>query len=214
MPDIYVVLVGGDRVRPTATVTATIFSALNPIARSAGHPLQVLLGPPPASVPSSNVFTLNFTLTSSVPARQALGYTPQGGRSICMRGLTRPVAMGLEDGGTIIVEAFLDYRVGGGPQMTGRILNNPTVNYAAQAGLVFQNNEPELARAVGNTCVHELGHAIARLGDTTDVLNFMGPATEGSAAGNRDLLRLQMSCQKSFNAQQVTALQAAFRALP
>jgi len=214
MPDIYVVLVGGDRVRPTATVTATIFSALNPIARSAGHPLQVLLGPPPASVPSSNVFTLNFTLTSSVPARQALGYTPQGGRSICMRGLTRPVAMGLEDGGTIIVEAFLDYRVGGGPQMTGRILNNPTVNYVAQAGLVFQNNEPELARAVGNTCVHELGHAIAHLVDTADVLNFMGPATERSAAGNRDLLRIQMSCQRSFNAQQLTALQAAFRALP
>jgi len=70
MPDIYIVLVGGDRVRPTATVTATVFSALNPIARSSGHTLQVLGGPPPASVPSSNVFTLTFTLTSSVPARR------------------------------------------------------------------------------------------------------------------------------------------------
>ena len=214
MPDIYIVLVGADRVRPTATVTATILSALSPIAVSAGHPLQVLLGPPPQRAPSSNVFTLTFTLTSSVPARQALGYNPRGGRSICMRGLTRPVAMGLEDGGTVFVDAFLDFRAGGGPQMTGLLLQNPTVNYAAQAVPVFQNNEPEFARAIGNTCVHELGHAIAHLGDTRDVLNFMGPATERSASGNRDLLRTQMSCQKSFNAQQVATLQAAFRALP
>ena len=97
--------------------------------------------------------------------------------------------------------------------MTGRILQNPTVNYAAQSQLVFQNNDPVFARAVGSTAVHELGHMIGNLPDIADATNFMGPATDRSAAGNRELLRMMMS-QKSFNSQQVATLRAVFQALP
>ena len=60
--DIYFVLVGADRVRPTSVLTATIFSAYDPIARAAGHQLQVILGPAPARIPRSNVFPLKWSV--------------------------------------------------------------------------------------------------------------------------------------------------------
>jgi hypothetical protein len=211
--DIYFVLVGADRVRPTPALIATILGAFDPIARAAGRQLQVITGPAPARVPPSNVFRLNFALTTSAAARRTLGYDSGAGRSICMRGLNRPVALGEEGGGSVFVDVILDFRVGGGAQMTGTMLRNPSVNYGAQAELVFENNDPVFARAVGATAIHELGHMIGRLGDTADATNFMGPASDRRAAGNRELIRRTMS-EKSFTPAQAARLQSPFRALP
>lgn len=75
---------------------------------------------------------------------------------------------------------------------------------------VFQAADTDLARALGNTAVHELGHRLASLEHTSDAANFMfddpGP---GKATLTREQLRQRLAGKKTWDDQQRGALTEA-----
>lgn len=66
--------------------------------------------------------------------------------------------LGIEGGGTVFVNAHAELRV---------------CDSGTPREYVFQAADADLARAIGNTTVHELGHRLASLGHTTDPANYV-----------------------------------------
>jgi hypothetical protein len=192
-PTLTIELEDGWLVRPASVMMLTIREAFAPIAVQAGRELQIHLGRGIATGPGD----LN------------LHFDP-GGRE------TRPCAgiliMGNEGGGDIFVGAHESLRVCSGPIQS---VDDPSdIDYGSQLEHVFENGEPEFARFVGNTCVHELAHIIAKIEHTADPNNFM--FSVGSLGGNlprdrrtRESMRRHWGGPKTFNSAQIKKMVCA-----
>jgi hypothetical protein len=107
--------------------------------------------------------------------------------------------LGVEGGGLVFVDAHTHMRVCGG--------RNPLE-------ALFGTNDPELAHAIGNTAVHEIGHRLASLDHVPDPSNFLY-AVPGIGANlppgqrSRESLRKHFGGKKSFNEEQRKALMLA-----
>jgi len=179
---------------PRRKVEETIAEAFAPLARRAGRELD--LGRRP-------------------PGDLLLSFGPGGGES-------RPCALlilGNEGGGDIFVGAHRDLRVCGLPERlpdpSGLGLSDE-VSYAPQIERVFDDDEPEFGRFVGNTAVHELGHMIATLEHTNDPDNYMLSVGRTGAnlpreRRNRTSMRFHWAGTKSFTSDQADRLVGAIR---
>jgi hypothetical protein len=144
--EVTLVLVDVGMVRRAKVLEQTIQDALGSLARRAGRELEI------ARSLGMTVGDLTLTFDRSVRETRPCGL----------------LILGNEGGGDVFVGAMEDLRVCGGPQ------GDPgDPDYASQIERVFDPDEPEFARAVGNTAVHELGHMIAKLEHTEDPNNFM-----------------------------------------
>ena len=189
-PALTIELDEGWMVRPFSAMVETIREAFGPIALQAGRKLQIHIG---RGIPTGGAdLTLHFD---------------RGGRE------TRPCAgiliFGNEGGGDIFVGAHESLRVCSGP--TG---DPSDPDYVSQLEPVFENGEPEFARFVGNTCVHELAHLIAQIEHNADPGNFM--FSVGGLGGNmpRDRrtkasMRQHWGGPKTFNSAQIKKLVCA-----
>jgi len=183
------------RVRPTAILIDTTRVALEPLASRAGRELRIIIG--------------HGILERS--ADLGLHFDP-GGRE------TRPCAgiliLGNEGGGEIYVGAHESLRVCGGPRGDPR--DPGGIDYVSQLEHVFENGEPEFARFVANTCVHELAHLMAQVDHTSDPNNFM--YSVGSLGANlprerrtRETMRAHWGGRKTFTGQQASAIVCAMQ---
>jgi hypothetical protein len=188
-------LENGWRVRPTKVMVDTIRTALGPLAVRAGRELQINVG--------QGILSWQADLT--------LDFDP-GGRE------TRPCAgiliLGNEGGGEIYVGAHESLRLCNGPQGDPR--DPGGIDYASQLQHVFENGEPEFARFVANTCVHELGHDMAQLPHTADPDNFMFASRRLGANLPRErrtiqAMRRHWAGPKSFTPTQQQALVCAMQ---
>jgi hypothetical protein len=170
-------------------VEDTIGQAIEPSAQGAGRQLR---------------------LTRSPPGDLGLDFDPGGSeRQPCAL-----LILGNEGGGEIFVGAHRDLRVCSGPQ--GAPQDPEGIDHVSQFENVFDPQEPEFARFVGGTAVHELGHQIAQLPHITDRHNFMDSGAQRGAnlprhLRTRDLMRRHWSEQKSFSSGQIQQLQDAIR---
>jgi hypothetical protein len=89
-------------------------------------------------------------------------------------------------------------------------------DYVSQLERVFDPDEPEFARALGNTAVHELGHMMAHLEHTDDPNNFMY-SVAGLGANlpreqrTRETMRRHWARLLSFDASQSKRLMCAMQ---
>ncbi len=177
-------------VRHWRIIEATIRHTLGPLVQRAGRSL--MLG---RRIPADIVLTFD-----------------RGGRE------SRPCQMlilGNEGGGDIFVGAHRDLRVCGVPQLNRRTGH---VDHGSQMQRVFEDDQPQFARFVANTAIHEMGHVMG-LSHVADRSNFM--FSDGSSGAN--LPRAQRTLQtmrrhwagaKRFNPAQkqriICALQTGF----
>jgi hypothetical protein len=192
-PTLTIELEDGWLVRPSSVMVETIREAFDPIALQAGRKLRIHLGRGIATGPGD--LTLSFD---------------SGGRE------SRPCAgiliFGNEGGGEIFVGAHESLRVCSGPIQS---VDDPSdIDYVSQLEHVFENGEPEFARFVGNTCVHELAHIIASIEHSSDPNNFM--FSVGSLGGNlprdrrtRESMRRHWGGPKTFSGDQIKRLVCA-----
>jgi len=192
-PPLTIELEDGWMVRPASIMVLTIREALAPIASQAGRKLQIHLGTGVAT--GRGDLNLHFD---------------SGGRE------TRPcggiLIFGNEGGGGIFVGAHESLRVCNGSVQS---VDDPSdIDYGSQLEQVFENGEPEFARFVGNTCVHELAHIIAKIEHTADPDNFM--FSVGSLGGNlprdrrtRESMRRHWGGPKTFTSDQIKRMVCA-----
>ncbi|AUX38943.1 uncharacterized protein SOCE26_003240 [Sorangium cellulosum] len=178
MTDFNIILRDPHRVRPTDVLIRTVTEAFEGLAEEAGRPLNVVAGSPMSGAPLDDQLAITF-----VGNRLRLGERFIGGSNIGL-------ILGDEGGAAVYVGALLEMRVGGGPRGVlvpsryrgGSPLDREParleIDYMSQTEPVFENGEPELARAAGNVAAHELGHMLARLGHELDLGNYMA---DGSA---------------------------------
>lgn len=137
-------------VRNTDTLVQVVRSAFEPLVKRAGRKL-----------------TFVRTHVSTQQGDMALHFQRSGHE-------TKPCGVlffGNEGGGDIWVGAHKDLRVCGGPRRVGR--GPEGIDYVSQIVRVFEPDEPEFARFVGNTVVHELGHMLAQLPHVSGRDNYM-----------------------------------------
>jgi len=192
-PTLTIELEGGTMVRPFSVMVETIREAFDPIASQAGRKLRIHLGRGIATGGAD--LTLHFD---------------RGGRE--MRPCAGILILGNEGGGDIFVGAHESLRVCSGHIQS---VDDPSdIDHDSQFENVFENGEPEFARFVGNTCVHELAHIIAQIAHTDDPDNFM--FSVGSLGGNlpqdrrtRESMRLRWGGRKTFNSAQIKKMVCA-----
>jgi hypothetical protein len=186
-PTLTIELEDGWRVRPADVMMQTIREAFTSIAAQAGRKLQIHLG--------RGIATGRGDLN--------LHFDPGGWE-------TRPCAgiliFGNEGGGEINVGAHESLRVCSGSIQS---VDDPSdIDYVSQLKHVFENGEPEFARFVGNTCVHELAHIIAQIEHSADPNNFMFsmPSLGGNLPRDRrtlESMRRHWAGPKTFNDEQI-----------
>jgi hypothetical protein len=187
-PTLTIELDEGWRVRPSSVVVQTIREAYDPIAQKAGRKLRIHVG----------------RGIATGPADLTLSFAAEGGQSDPCSGL---LIFGMEGGGTIFVGAHEALRVCNDPTLG---VGDPSnVNHGSPMDYVFENGEPEFARFVGNTCVHELAHIIAKLKDGTDPTNFMFNGNLPQDQRTRESMRRFWSGRLTFNADQTKRLVCA-----
>jgi hypothetical protein len=192
-PTLIIELEGGWIVRPAHVMVETVREAFDPIAAKAGRKLQIHLG--------RGIATGRGDLN--------LHFDP-GGRE--MRPCSETLLMGSDGSADIQVGAHESLRVCGDPTLG---VDDPSdVNFGSQFEPVFENGEREFARFVGNTCVHELAHIIAKIEHTPDPDNFMFAV--GSPGANlpkdqrtREGMRRHWGGPKTFNAAQIKKMVCA-----
>ena len=180
------------RSTPKAEVETTITDAFGPLAKAAGRELK---------------------LVRRAPGELLLDFDSGGAGA-------RPCAwtvLGNEGGGEIFVGAHRDLRVCGSPervpdpsglQLTDELDYQPAIDF------VFDENEKEFGRFVGNTAVHELGHMIAKLPHTSDKDNYMFAVGKTGAnlpqsLRTRAAMRLHWGSPMTFNSGQADQLTKA-----
>jgi hypothetical protein len=182
-PDFTIVLSGLSLVRPAAVVEATIRQALGPLASQAGRVLRL-------SRSGAGDLTLTFD---------------SGGHESRPCGL---LFFGVEGGGDIFVGAHEDLRICCGPI---RDYRTDEIDYITQILRVFEPDEPEFGRFVGNTAVHELGHMISQLDHSTAPDNFMITGNLPRGMRTRENMRRFFGGPKSFSSDQIPRLVGAIR---
>lgn len=133
-----------------------------------------------------------------------------------------------EQSGVVLVGSILDMRAAGEPRRTctrqydrGDPLRGSYLECAVEPGAptrpLFREDEPELARTVGNVTVHELGHTIGNLVHSRDPVNHMFSGASinrvlGPGARTWANLRRIWAGLHRFSAAQEAALVDAIRA--
>lgn len=189
-------------VRPLRIVRAVIAGAFEALVSQAGHELNLvtaprLLGP---RGPQPDV-SLGFDGT-----RRPLGHHFFG-----------PGILG-EQSGAIAIGAILELRAGGPvhrsrldmPDHRRPLRRTPlpaNTTHADTTRPLFHNGEEAFARAVGNVCVHELGHTIGNLSHLRDPGNYMFTGASinsvfGPGWRTYENLRRHWSGRFSFNGDQ------------
>jgi len=194
-PKLTIELEDGWLVRPASAMVLAIREAFAPIASQAGRELHIHLGR--GIVTGSGDLNLHFD---------------SGGRE---RGPCAGILiMGNEGGGDIFVGAHESLRVCSGPVQS---IDDPSdIDHVSQLEHVFENGEPEFARFVANTCVHELAHIIAKIEHTSDPNNFMF-SVPGQGANlprhlrTRENMRRHWGGRKTFDSDQTKKMVCAMR---
>jgi hypothetical protein len=171
-------------VGPRSAVFDTIRQALEPLTVQAGRELQL-------GRQGSSDLELNFDA---------------GGHE------SRPCGfniLGNEGGEDIFVGAHEDLRVCCGPRRDP--LNPGEIDYFTQVKRVFDPDEPEFGRFVGNTAVHELGHIMAQLEHTPVRSNFMYSGNLPQGMRTMQSMRQHWAGQKSLSSDQNHRLVEAIR---
>jgi hypothetical protein len=126
--------------------------------------------------------------------------------------------LGVEGGEEVFVAAFENLRVCGpshGDPDHAEIPRDPEnpdyLEHGSHTEYVFENGEPEFARAVANTAVHELGHIIAKLESSPDSHNFMFEGNLPMEVRTRESERAFWSQRLSFDAAQTRRLVCAIQ---
>jgi OmpA family len=192
-PTLTIELEDGGMVRQANVMVQTIRDAFAPIAAQAGRKLQIHLG--------RGIGTGRGDLN--------LHFDP-GGRE--MRPCAGILIFGNEGGGEIFIGAHESLRVCGDPTLG---VGDPSdVNFGSQFDPVFENGEPEFARFVGNTCVHELAHIMAKIEHSSDPNNFMFsvPGLGGNLPKDRrtrESMRRHWAGPKTFDGAQIKRMVCA-----
>ena len=201
MPIFEIDLVRSDIVYPRMVLFQSIRDAFGPLAFEAGKELVIQ---PQQEVFRNlpNVPQIRFIFESFQRLSDGSQIGLQAGDSF-MHGID----LGMT--GDVYVHAFLELRVGGGPRFVRRTSFQPysasaRYDYIAQTEPVFSLGEVELARAIANTAIHELGHQfdLEDLNRSGDTMNYMATECALRAWGldaRREQLRWIYSGQKSFN---------------
>jgi hypothetical protein len=134
-------------VRPSSEVVQTIRDAFEQLVNLAGKQLQFS---------HSGSEDIELTFDGEISQPQPCAFT----------------ILGISGGGDIAVGDLQNLRVCCGPI---RDPSNPShIDYITQFRRLFDPEEPEFGRCVGNTAVHELGHMIAGFDNhSNDPNNFM-----------------------------------------
>jgi hypothetical protein len=196
------VLVDAHRARPTWALVEHIREAIAPLANRAGRELRIVQQ---RILERSGELSLTFE-----PGGR--GNKPCGGLSI----------LGDEAGESVYVGAHEELRVCGESQgdprdpMNWEDPHGPRhLEHVSQLEHVFENGEPEFARFVANTAVHELGHIMAKLEHTEDRTNFMfdqgGSANLPRELRTRESMRRYWSSRLTFNSDQERRLVCAIQ---
>ncbi len=181
----HLVLVDVHYVRQARVLVETIRRSLQPLVQSAGRELTIER--------SIGLTQGDLTLT----------FSPEGHES-------RPCGLlflGVEGGGLIYVGAHKDLRVCGGPvtDASGRMDYTPGIER------VFEDDEPEFARAVANTALHEIGHMLAQLEHSPDPRDFMITGSPPRERRTRRYMREFFGGEKRFSDKDKPALICALR---
>jgi outer membrane protein OmpA-like peptidoglycan-associated protein len=194
-PTLIIELEDGWLVRRADVMVQTIREAFAPIAARAGRKLQIHLGRGIAT--GRGDLNLHFDT---------------GGRE--MRPCAGILIFGNEGGGEIRVGAHESLRVCGDPTLSAK--DPSDIDHGSQLDQVFENGEAEFARFVGNTCVHELAHIIAKIEHTTDPDNFMFSQDDKAWLANlppdqrtRENMRRHWGGPKTFNVAQIMKMVCA-----
>lgn len=144
------VLEGAHFVRPTHELVKAIREVLEPIVRQAGRELKIVQQ---RILPRDGELTITFDPGG-------------GGTRLCGVRI-----LGQDAGGVVFVGAHKAMRVCGG--ITGDPDDPGGLNHDNQIEPIFDNGQPEFARFVANTTIHELGHIMAKLEHSSDRFNYM-----------------------------------------
>ncbi|HEY9206912.1 MAG TPA: DUF4157 domain-containing protein [Candidatus Methanoperedens sp.] len=178
-----IVLSGLSHVRPSHEVVETIREAIEPLSRQVGRELR---------------------FRPSGSGDISLAFDAGGNES-------RPcgfLILGVEGGGDIFVGAHEDLRVCCGP-----IFDPITreIDYITQILRVFEPDEAEFGRFVGNTAVHELGHIMSQLDHVSSRDNFMATGNLPRNMRTQQNMRRYWAGRKTFSSDQITRLVQAIR---
>jgi hypothetical protein len=175
-------------VRPTYVLVSTIREALAPLVQQAGRELKIVQQ---RILPQQGELTITF-------------FPGGGGPRLCGVRI-----LGQDAGGAVWVGAHEAMRACG--DIHGDPQDPQDLDHSSQIDPLFDNGEPEFARFVANTAVHELGHIMANLEHSLDRYNFMSNEDLPFELRNRDNLRQFYSSRLHFDAAQVHRLVCAIQ---
>jgi hypothetical protein len=179
-----IVLENAHLVRPTSVLIAAIREPLDPLVKQAGRELQVIQQ---RILPRQGELTITFTAQQS--------------NRLCGTRI-----LGQDAGGIVFVGAHEAMRACGG------VRGGPdSPDYNNQVDPLFDNGQPEFARFVANTAVHELGHMLGIPEHSLDRFNYMSNEDLPDDLRTGDNLRKFYSMRLHFDDNQKRRLVCAIQ---